>query len=156
MDGNEPEPVTNADTVGYVGSDENGKLTLILNKDNLKGTFINLPRFTADGYRITYTVKELLIGSELAENSDYIIHYTPEEQAKDEQPGYIISNIRSTNLTGTKIWQDDSNADGRRPETVERCVCAGVRTAMHIRASPPVTTTMRARPMPPGSTWGRS
>ena len=32
------------------------------------------------------------------------------------QPGYRISNIRRTELSGTKTWLDDNDALGRRPE----------------------------------------
>ncbi len=116
---NTPEPVTNKDIVGYSGEDPEKPLTLILNTGNWSGTFTNLPRFTADGDRITYTVRELSIGGipveSLTEDERYIIHYTAEKQEKDEQPAYTISNIRRTNLTGTKTWRDDGDADGRRP-----------------------------------------
>ena len=87
VNGRTPVPVTNADTVGYAGSEPEKELTLVLNAGNSwcdDETFTNLPRFTEGGEKITYTVKELLIGDEPAEDSGYIIHYTPEEQASDE------------------------------------------------------------------------
>ena len=127
----EPEPVMRQAEPEEAGDINTGELgdgdesaprhaALFLNADNdWSGIFENLPRFTSEGERIIYTVQELTVGGisveELPEGERYIIHYTPEEQANDEQPGYKISNIKPTKLTGTKIWRDDSNADGGRP-----------------------------------------
>ena len=94
--------------------DDGAQFTLTLTEDeNWTGTFTGLPRFDEAGNRYEYTVKELTVGGQPAEESDYIIHV-----GKDGN-GAVVSNIAKTFLTGVKIWQDDQNAYGTRPETLE-------------------------------------
>ena len=105
VSGQAEEPVLGAD---------GAQLTLTLTEDeNWTGTFTGLPRFDEAGNRYEYTVKELTVGGQPAEESDYIIHV-----GKDGN-GAVVSNIAKTFLTGVKIWQDDQNAYGTRPETLE-------------------------------------
>lgn len=105
VSGQAEEPVLSAD---------GAQLTLALTEDaNWIGTFTGLPRFDEAGNRYEYTVKELTVGGQPAEESDYIIHV-----GKDGN-GAVVSNIAKTFLTGVKIWQDDQNAYGTRPETLE-------------------------------------
>ena len=93
-------------------------VTRTLNADNdWKDTFTNLPAYDQNDQRIRYSVKEETVGGQLADQTDYRIVIAEEPQADDSgQPGYRISNIRRTKLSGTKTWLDDNDALGRRPE----------------------------------------
>ena len=105
IEGQEEEAVT--DGQGDV-------LTLTLTaQGNWTGTFTDIPRFDEDGNRYSYTVREISIGGRPAEESDYIIHI-----GKDKN-GAVVSNIAKTFLTGVKIWRDEQNAYGTRPETLK-------------------------------------
>lgn len=105
IEGQEEEAVT--DGQGNV-------LTLTLTaQGNWTGTFTDIPRFDENGNRYSYTVREISIGGRPAEESDYIIHI-----GKDKN-GAVVSNIAKTFLTGVKIWRDEQNAYGTRPETLK-------------------------------------
>ena len=105
IEGQEEEAVT--DGQGNV-------LTLTLTaQGNWTGTFTDIPRFDEDGNRYSYTVREISIGGRPSEESDYIIHI-----GKDKN-GAVVSNIAKTFLTGVKIWRDEQNAYGTRPETLK-------------------------------------
>ncbi|HZJ86940.1 MAG TPA: Cna B-type domain-containing protein, partial [Erysipelothrix sp.] len=70
-------------------------------------TITDLPKENEDGSDIVYTLQELSEG-------DYGAEY--------DQENYTITNAREydkTSFEGTKVWNDDSNRDGIRPESLE-------------------------------------
>ena len=69
----------------------------------------NLPKYTADGQLINYTVVE-----------DAVSGYTTAVAAKGEQPeaGYTITNTLDTKVDVAKKWLDGDNADGKRASKI--------------------------------------
>lgn len=88
---------------------ETGK-TLVLNADNgWSGSFTDLPK-EEKGSQIQYTVKEV----------DPIKGYVSAITG-DQKAGFTITNTYETekiSLEGKKIWKDNNNADGKRPESI--------------------------------------
>ena len=96
-----------------VQNESGGQMKASLSEDNgWKNSFSALPRFDESGNRYIYSVKELSIGGTPAEESGYIIHigYAGNSAA--------ISNIMPIDVTGSKIWKDNSNAYSTRPEEI--------------------------------------
>ena len=83
--------------------------TLTLNEDNSwKGTFSNLDK-NENGKKITYTVKEVSV-----EGYTTTINY-------DNTTSTItntLTNPEKTSVEGEKIWADNNNQDGIRPERI--------------------------------------
>ena len=108
-------------------TDESGDpLTLTLSDANgWKGTFENLPRFDEGGTRYLYTVKEETVGENPVEESGFVVHTDGgriTETDGEQEAGtfaYMITNIPETAVSGTKIWLDNHNAYGTRPEALE-------------------------------------
>ena len=81
-----------------------------LTEDTWTATFTDLPVYE-NGQKITYTVKEVsepegyTSSGEGTEENSYTItnRYTPE----------------TTEITATKVWEDNNNQDGKRPSSVE-------------------------------------
>ena len=100
-----PESVTvillaDGEEVGTIDLSEENKWT---------HTFENLPE-NAAGEKIEYTVKETKVPE----------HYTATVTGSVEE-GFVITNthvVERTDLNVVKVWDDDSNRDGIRPETV--------------------------------------
>lgn len=69
------------------------------------GCFKDVPVKDADGNVITYTVKE--------ENVDRY----KSEVSGNPADGFIITNIRTTSVSGTKIW-DDKGYENKRPDSI--------------------------------------
>jgi hypothetical protein len=61
--------------------------------------------FADDGHVIVYSVEEVLPSDS---EDDYIIVVN----------GYNIINIETTEATVVKVWEDNGNNDGKRPETI--------------------------------------
>ena len=105
-DGIRPDSVTV--TLYADGQLVEGK-TLTLSEDNQwTDTFTELAQYN-DGAEIAYTVSELEIEG-----------YTP-EVAGDMTDGFVITNTHEPELitvTATKIWEDDNNRDGVRPDSI--------------------------------------
>lgn len=83
----------------------------VLNEENA-WTFVyeNLPVYRDGGVEIEYTVEE----TEIPEG--YVVSYTGTAAT-----GFIVTNtheIITTNIVGTKTWNDDNNRDGIRPEEI--------------------------------------
>lgn len=94
----------------YANGVATGK-TLVLNEENnWSGKFENLDTKDSDGNLITYTVRE----KELPDG------YTSEITG-DQYEGYTITNTLSakTKVEVIKKWEDDNNAEGFRPESIE-------------------------------------
>ena len=85
--------------------------SLILNENNgWQGIFSDLDEYK-DGQAIEYTVKE---ASELSGYKTII--------SGDQDKGYTVENIHNPeklDISGQKIWDDNDNQDGKRPESVK-------------------------------------
>lgn len=88
---------------------ETGK-TLVLNADNgWSGSFTDLLK-EKKGSQIQYTVKEV------GPIKGYVSAITGDQKA-----GFTITNTYETekiSLEGKKIWKDNNNADGKRPDSI--------------------------------------
>ncbi len=91
-------------------------------------TYTGLPKYDSEGYPYTYSVRESRVMGVATQNSDYNVYYdgklwdfssysTPAE-AYNVTGKDIINELPITDLSVTKIWDDDSNRDGVRPETL--------------------------------------
>ena len=86
-------------------------------KDTWEHIFSNLPKYNATGKEITYTVEE----RETKENDlKFYQKGTPEKTAE----GYTITNTFAVpddkiNLTINKVWDDESNKNGKRPSSIK-------------------------------------
>ena len=91
------------------GEEVPGKILTLLGKNNWSGSFIDLDEYEA-GEKIEYTVKEIGV------NKSYTSMVNGSQEA-----GYIITNTldqEKTEIIGNKIWQDEDNQDGKRPEAI--------------------------------------
>ena len=78
--------------------------TLTLNEANhWQGEFAKLPKYE-NGAEIEYTVKEVSVGG-----------YKSEVESNDEGGFTITNTLETTDIEGTKTWNDNSNQDGKRP-----------------------------------------
>ena len=83
---------------------DNGKTLELSESNNWKQTFEDLPKKDDDGKEIKYTVTE-----------DAVENYTAEVK------GYNITNTftnNKTQVTVTKVWEDEGNIDKIRPDSV--------------------------------------
>lgn len=86
-------------------------------KDTWEHIFSNLPKYNATGKEITYTVEE----RETKENDlKFYQKGTPKKTAE----GYTITNTFAVpddkiNLTINKVWDDESNKNGKRPSSIK-------------------------------------
>ena len=81
-----------------------------LTGNNWTATFDNLP-VNENGQKITYTVKEVSVPSGYTESGE-----------GTEANSYTITNSYTpdtTQITATKVWEDNNNQDGKRPPSVE-------------------------------------
>lgn len=89
------------------GEDTKKSITLSEKKE-WKGSFENLDKYK-DGKLITYTVAEEAVDGYKAVISG-------------DAPNLVITNVHEPEtiekLSGTKTWDDDSNRDGKRPESI--------------------------------------
>lgn len=69
-------------------------------------TFTELPKADADGHEYAYTVKERDVEGYAG------------EIAGDVAVGFTVTNTRVTSVDVAKKWDDNDNADGRRPTSV--------------------------------------
>ena len=99
--------------------DENGnQITLKLNETNgWQGEFTDLPRFNPAGSRYHYTAQELTVGGVTVDETGYIVEIT-NQPAGAQKATASIANIATTSIAGRKIWVDNSNAYGLRPESL--------------------------------------
>ncbi|MFA1818863.1 Cna B-type domain-containing protein [Virgibacillus oceani] len=108
QDGVRPNNVT----VNLLGNEEVVSTTVLDEENEWQHTFIDLPVYE-NGNEINYRVTE-----------NTVIDYQPtiEFTGTEEEPAYTITNSytpEETSVTVTKSWDDDSDRDGNRPETIE-------------------------------------
>lgn len=85
--------------------DEDEKVATVDLTGNSSHTFRNLPKYAPDGNLYTYYARET------PEWGDgYDVYYS------DEVGGTTIRNVGKTSIAVTKIWKDNGNAYGTRPE----------------------------------------
>lgn len=105
QDGIRPESVT----VKLLADGQDTGKTVELNTDNnWTGSFIELDEYRS-GQKIVYTVEE-------AETAGYTAVITG-----DAEIGYTITNTHDpekTDITVTKVWDDEDNKNGNRPQSV--------------------------------------
>lgn len=106
QDGLRPQHVVVTLLINGVASD----LSLILNEENnFKGSFTNLPQYQ-NGILIDYSILE----------SD-VEGYTS-VLSGNMNDGFVLTNthdVELINLSGRKIWVDNNNAAGLRPQDIE-------------------------------------
>ncbi len=96
-------------TVVLVADGVETEYTLTLNEaNNWTGSFTELDKY-ANGQVITYTVKEITV-----EGYNTVV-------TGDQTSGYTITNSHTpevVEVSGAKIWDDNNNQDGFRPESI--------------------------------------
>lgn len=86
-----------------------GKFLELSQENDWKGSFDDLPRYDADGKKISYSVSE-----------DVVASYTTDIQGSAEG-GFTVTNshsIQFTSRTVSKVWDDGDDQDGIRPDVV--------------------------------------
>ncbi len=84
-----------------------------LTEDTWTATFTDLPVYE-NGQKITYTVREV---NEEGNLDSYV-----SSGEGTEENSYTITNTytpETTEITATKVWEDNNNQDGKRPPSVE-------------------------------------
>ena len=108
QDGKRPESVTVHLKAGEdEDADEKGEATLS-DKENWTWTFRNVPKY-ADGEEIKYTIAE-----------DEPDGYVAEVKGSAEE-GFTVTNKYTPimiEVTGKKVWKDNEDQDGKRPESI--------------------------------------
>lgn len=106
-------------TPGDAASEEvagaGGQQTLVLTRANhWQGSFANLPKYDAAGQAYTYYARELSVGGRPVKDPDFCfaVHY------EDAQGKTTVTNTWLQELSGTKTWNDGSNAAGLRPDAI--------------------------------------
>lgn len=109
MEGQEIEVELWRTTGDEAGDDQSKKVldqTLKLTKDNLTGTFTDLPAYDKDGNKYIYFAVETSTGN-------YLTSYDYSDADKT-----IITNTAKGEISGTKTWKDNGDAYKTRPETL--------------------------------------
>ena len=99
QDGKRPESIT----VNLLANGTQVDSKVVTAADNWSYTFTDLPKY-ADGTEIVYTVTEEAVDGYTSEIDGYNIKnsHTPE----------------TTEISGTKTWNDENNKDGKRPTSI--------------------------------------
>ncbi|MFU7517062.1 Cna B-type domain-containing protein [Clostridium sp. HCS.1] len=119
QDGKRPDSVT----ITLLANGEETNNTITLNADNnWEGIFAGLDKY-ADGKEILYTVKEIELEG-----------YTSKVTG-DAENGFVITNTHTPEKLGkvsvTKVWDDENDKDGKRPETVTITLLANGKETNH-------------------------
>ncbi len=102
-----------------VTDSDGSPVTLKLNASNSwKASVSNLPKYDENGEEYIYYVRETEIGGS-GELSGFRILYEDEGKAGDNAFSTVLTNIQRTELEVTKIWKDNADLYGTRPEDVE-------------------------------------
>ena len=115
------------------------QMTVVLNAANdWKSSFTDLEKYDGEGNAYIYSVKELTIGGIPAEETDYLISVS-----QDDDGTAVITNIDSTEFGGTKTGRDNGNAYGSRPAELELILYRSVEggTEEIVEAEPVWTKT---------------
>ncbi len=104
QDGKRPENIT----VNLLANDTKVYSTTVTADTEWKYSFENLNKY-AEGKEIAYTVEEVEVDG-----------YESEITGSAEE-GFVITNTHktaTTSISGEKIWDDNNNQDGKRPESI--------------------------------------
>ena len=82
------------------------------NGNTWKGTISNLPKYDVNGNEITYTLDERPIASEFYTKTNV-------DQASRTVTNRFAIPTESIQVPVTKVWQDNGNSLGKRPQTIE-------------------------------------
>ena len=119
QDGVRPDSVK-IDLYAQSGSGTATKVkTLTLDKSNWSGSFTDLPKYDAAGNAITYSVQE----QPIAVKDGHATGYTASVAAgtADNAADFVVTNTHTpetVSKTVTKVWNDDNNQAGDRPQSV--------------------------------------
>ena len=142
QDGKRPESVTVQLFKSVDGSNpvavEGKKLTLTAKDKTDANTwvasFTNLPQYEA-GKEITYSIKEV----------DVPAGY------KASVTGQVVTNthdIETVVLSGTKVWKDNNNQDGKRTKSVKVQILNGDKVVQEIEVSEATGWKFESKPLP--------
>ncbi|MGI5888934.1 MAG: Cna B-type domain-containing protein, partial [Oscillospiraceae bacterium] len=107
QDGMRPSSITVrllADGQPALDEDGNAITKTVTASDGWEYTFSDIPEWNDDGTKISYTVTEDSV-------PDYTVSYSGNDITNSYTPG-------KTSITVVKSWDDNSNADGVRPDSV--------------------------------------
>lgn len=106
QDGIRPESIT----VKLLADGADTKKTLTLSSgNNWTGTFNNLDKYRDGGEEIVYTIEEVEVSG-----YDTVIN-------GDASKGFVITNSHTpatTEVSGSKTWDDKGDQDGKRPDSI--------------------------------------
>lgn len=106
QDGLRPESIT----VKLLADGADTKKTLTLSSgNNWTGTFNNLDKYRDGGEEIVYTIEEVEVSG-----YDTVI-------SGDASKGFVITNSHTpatTEVSGSKTWDDANDQDGKRPDSI--------------------------------------
>ena len=89
--------------------------------DNWRYTFTNLPTYDEQGNAINYTVDEAEV------NTNDLKFYTKEINGKVITNTFTVPDEK-VSVTVNKVWSDNENANGKRPESIKLLVKNGTQT----------------------------
>lgn len=86
--------------------------------DNWSHTFEDLEKYTSEGVKIVYTITETAIVEVPA--GRYVTTITEGAASTEDDKQYELTNCLTDeiDIKGTKIWKDNNNEYGTRPETI--------------------------------------
>ena len=139
LDGNKTHNNADTEEITTVLFNESETQTKSQNVNNVNGrrrvpswdgdtfTYTDLPKYDSEGYPYTYSVRESRVMGKNSNVADYDIYYDGElwdfdsydtpQQAYNVTGTDIVNALRGS-VTVNKIWSDDNNRDGKRPEQV--------------------------------------
>ncbi|MFD2831071.1 Cna B-type domain-containing protein [Corticicoccus populi] len=82
----------------------------VTEEDDWSYVFEKLPVYNSDGEEIEYTVTENAVDG-----------YESDVSPNEEGSGFVVTNSRDTDVTAVnveKVWEDDNNQDGNRPNEI--------------------------------------
>ena len=94
------------------------KEQVVTEAENWKYTFTDLPMYDEQGNTISYTVDEQEV------NADDLKFYTKEINGKVITNTFTVPEDK-TEITVAKVWNDNENANGKRPESIKLLVKNG-------------------------------
>ncbi len=105
-DGMRPENITVKLLAGGV---ETAKTLILSQQNNWTGSFTDLDQYDSNKNEIVYTIEEVSV-------DEYSTIVTG-----NQKDGYVITNTHKPStitVSGTKIWVDDNDRDGIRPDSI--------------------------------------
>ena len=103
---------TSATFALYADGTDTGKTLTLTADDEWSGSFTELAKYNS-GTEIVYTVSETGMGGVNSSNYSTTV-------SGDASSGYVFTNTNTetVDVSGTKVWNDASDQDGKRPDSV--------------------------------------